>query len=455
LEDRPLGTRVILVRHGESSFNVERRVQGHLDQSLLTDQGVADAVKVGVALQGLSFDAIYTSPLGRTQQTGQVIREQLTSPPHAQILETLKEVGLPLWEGLLFSDVQRQFPEQYEQWHKAPHTLKMLVPTEAGTAEVFPIHNIFEQAQQAWAELLPRHPDQTLLLVGHSGINRALLATALGLSPERYQMLQQANCNISIVNFPDGTLESAQLEGMNLTAHMGVPLPAPRPGYKALRLLLVRHGETNWNRDGRFQGQRDIPLNENGQKQGQRASEFLKDIQIDFAVSSPMARPKETAELILASHPDVSIGFDERLCEISHGSWEGCLESEIESGYPGELDRWRTQPESVQMPEGENLQQVWDRANRAWETIIQQGLMSRNNDSDMPVGLVVAHDAVNKVILCKTVGSTPGKFWNFKQGNGAVSVIDFSPEGLPTLQSMNITTHLEGGILDQTASGAL
>ena len=73
----------------------------------------------------------------------------------------------------------------------------------------------------------------------------------------------------------------------------------------------------------------------------------------------------------------------------------------------------------------------------------------------MPVGLVVAHDAVNKVILCNTVGSTAAKFWNFKQGNGAVSVIDFSEEGRPTLQSMNITTHLAGGILDKTASGAL
>ena len=393
----------------------------------------------------------------RAQQTGQVIREQLSGDnvPEAKIFENLKEVGLPLWEGMLFSDVQTKYPEQYQQWHTAPHTLKMDVEADGQTTEVYPIQNIFKQAAAAWDDLLPRHPDQTILLVGHSGVNRSLLATALGLTPDKYQMLQQANCNISVLNFPDGTLGSAQLEGMNLTAHLGLPVPKSRVGYKGLRLILVRHGETNWNRDGRFQGQRDIPLNENGKKQGQQAADFLKDVQIDFAVSSPMSRPKETAEFILTAHSDVSMGFDENLCEISHGTWEGCLESEIEAGYPGELDRWRTQPETVQMPEGENLQQVWDRADEAWQKIVQQGLASRKDDSDMPVGLVVAHDAINKVILCKTVGSTPAKFWNFKQGNGAVSVIDFSPEGIPTLQAMNITTHLEGGILDKTASGAL
>jgi probable phosphoglycerate mutase len=70
---------------------------------------------------------------------------------------------------------------------------------------------------------------------------------------------------------------------------------------------------------------------------------------------------------------------------------------------------------------------------------------------------VVAHDATNKVLLCHILGLAPDHFWNFRQGNGAVSVIDYpqGPAGLPVLQAMNITTHLGGGILDNTAAGAL
>lgn len=399
---------------------------------------------------------MYTSPLKRAQQTGQLIWETLTAPKPSQpkILDNLIEIGLPLWEGMLFSDVKIKFPNLYQQWHKAPHDLKMPSSQESDAEDIYPVRSLYQQAAQLWAEILPHHPNQTLVLVGHSGINRALLGTALGLTPDKYQMLQQANCNISVLNFPDGTLNSAQLEALNLTAHMGLALPKPRPGYKALRLLLVRHGETDWNKEGRFQGQRDIPLNENGKVQGQQAAEFLKDIPIDFAVSSPMLRPRKTAELILQNHPNVKLDVDAELCEISHGTWEGQLESEIEADYPGELDRWRTQPAEVQMPEGENLQQVWDRGTVAWKSVVDHGLKIRKQDT-MPVGLVVAHDAINKVILCNIVGSCPENFWDFKQGNGAVSVVDYSEDGRPTLQSMNITSHLAGGILDKTAAGAL
>ena len=70
--------------------------------------------------------------------------------------------------------------------------------------------------------------------------------------------------------------------------------------------------------------------------------------------------------------------------------------------------------------------------------------------------LVVAHDAINKAILCYVSGLTPAAFWNFKQGNGAVSVIDYvkGTDAPPLLMAMNITTHL-GGVLDKTAAGAL
>jgi phosphoserine phosphatase len=447
MEDKALATRVILVRHGESSFNVERRIQGHLDQSTLTAKGIADAQAVGQALKDIDLDAIYHSPLTRTRDTAAQICQQLQTRQQPQVLDNLIEISLPLWEGLLFTEVKARDPQGYENWHHHPEQLCMVVEGEQGPEPFFPVPALYEQARQVWHQLLPQHEGETLLLVGHSGINRALLGTALGLTPERYHLLQQANCNISVLNFTPG--QPTQLESLNLTDHTGSTLPKPRPGYEALRLLLVRHGETDWNRQGKFQGQIDVPLNDHGRLQGQQAADFLKDIPIDFAVSSSMLRPKETAELILAHHRQVALAVDDRLREISHGRWEGCLEREIESAYPGELERWQTTPAEVQMPDGENIQQVWDRAIAAWDALVNQRLSSGQT------GLVVAHDAVNKVILCHLAGLGPEHIWSFKQGNGAVSVIDYAPTGQPMLTAMNITTHLAGGVLDQTAAGAL
>ncbi|NES00488.1 MAG: histidine phosphatase family protein, partial [Symploca sp. SIO1B1] len=221
-----------------------------------------------------------------------------------------------------------------------------------------------------------------------------------------------------------------------------------------LRLLLVRHGETEWNRASRFQGQIDIPLNENGRQQGEKAAEFLKEVPIDFAVSSPMQRPKETAEIILQPHSNVPLELQDALKEISHGLWEGKLEAEINEEYADLLLRWKEAPETVQMPEGENLQQVWERAVACWDEMVKS---AADPSTELKTGLVVAHDAINKLILCYILGLGSESFWGIKQGNGAVSVIDYPKGGdkLPILQAMNITTHLSGGVLDQTAAGAL
>jgi probable phosphoglycerate mutase len=314
---------------------------------------------------------------------------------------------------------------------------------------------LFAQAQPLWAELLEKHEGKTILLVGHSGINRALICSAIGIPITLYHNIQQANCAINVLNFQGVSIaDGVQLESLNLVTHLepisGSPLPPLRKNHNGSRLLLVRHGETEWNRQKRFQGQIDVPLNNNGHAQARRASEFLAKVKIDKAFSSPMLRPKDTALEILSKHGNIKLELFDELKEISHGLWEGKFEHEIESEFPGELALWQSQPETVQMPEGENLQQVWDRVEIVWQKIVES----------VPAGetaIVVAHDAVNKAILCLLFDLTPEKFWIFKQGNGGVSVIDYpqGATGRPILQSGNITTHLSDGILDRTAAGAL
>ncbi len=449
-----MATRVIIVRHGQSVYNTQQIIQGRCDESVLTETGFADAHKVGAALSKLNFDAVYSSSLQRAKQTAETILPYLPGSLELQPMDNLMEIDLPLWEKLHKSDVVEKFPEDYRCWKERPHEFCMVIPTEDGSREHFPVLALHQQAQQFWQEILPRHQGKTILIVAHNGINRCLISTAIGIPPARYHSIRQSNCCINVLNFTGGWGEKVQLESLNQTSHLGNALPTLRERQKGLRLLLVRHGETEWNRASRFQGQIDIPLNDNGRKQGEKAAEFLKQVPIDFAVSSPMLRPKETAEIILQPHSQVTLEFLDDFREISHGLWEGKLEAEIKDEYADLLRRWQEAPETVQMPEGENLQQVLERAVACWDEMVKS---VADSPTELKTGIIVAHDAINKVILCYILGLGTESFWSIKQGNGAVSVIDYPKGGekAPVLQAMNITTHLSGGVLDQTAAGAL
>ncbi len=445
-----MATRAIVVRHGQSNYNAHKIIQGRCDKSVLTDKGIADAQQVGKALSELQIDAFYCSPLQRAKQTAETIYHSLTNPPALQPTEQLMEIDLCLWSEMKKEEVISKFPDDYRFWKERPQDFKMIIEGR----EYYPVRSLYQQAQNFWRETIVKHQDATILITAHNGINRCLIMSAIGIDIDRYHDIQQSNCCINILNFTGGFGDPVQLESLNQTSHLGIPIPPVRPFHSGPRLLLVRHGETNWNKESRFQGIRDIPLNDNGRSQGRKAGTFLQNVPIDFAVSSSMLRPKETAEIILEQHPGVSLATTSELIEICHGLWEGMLEAEIQADYPELLQQWKERPETVQMPEGENLQQVWDRGVAAWNKIV-----AAHSNADTPqTGLVVAHDAINKVILCYLLGLKPDNFWNIKQGNGAVSVIDYpnGVSGKPVLQAINITTHLGGGsIIDKTAAGAL
>jgi broad specificity phosphatase PhoE len=103
-------------------------------------------------------------------------------------------------------------------------------------------------------------------------------------------------------------------------------------------LLLVRHGETDWNRDGRWQGHSDTPLNELGRRQARELADTLDSVDVVYA--SDLARARETAE-ILAARLGIEVRLDERLRERSFGAWEGLTMEEIERRFREAHERWR------------------------------------------------------------------------------------------------------------------
>lgn len=445
--------RLVLVRHGLSSFNREHRIQGRDDLSTLTDDGAAQARSVGRSLVDVPIDAAYSSPLSRAHDTARLILEHQHAAPSLERHDDLLEIDLSPWSGLLRSELRERFPEEERLWRQAPHTLELSRPDGS---RYQPLPELMEQAGRFCTALLERHREalegerqDTVLVVAHNGILRCLLLSLLGLEASGFRRLRLENASISVLNLSRGGnagQPAVQLESLNGTAHLDAGLPKRVAGP---RLLLVRHGETDWNREGRFQGQIDIPLNSNGRAQAEAARRFLAQIPIDRAYTSAMARPRQTAEAILAAHPGVPLTSTTGLLEIGHGLWEGRLEREIAEGWPQLLTDWKERPETVQMPQGETIHDVWQRSLHTWNRIAA-GL------EDRETALVVAHDAVNKAILCALLGLGPDAIWAIKQGNGGVTVIDY-PDGAggePVVTCMNLTGHL-GGVLDRTAAGAL
>ncbi|HBP05006.1 MAG TPA: histidine phosphatase family protein [Stenotrophomonas sp.] len=184
-----------------------------------------------------------------------------------------------------------------------------------------------------------------------------------------------------------------------------------------MRILLARHGETPWNAEGRYQGQIDIPLSPIGEAQAQALGARLASVDITRAVASPLSRAQRTAQLALgASRADMLLTEPE-LQEIAHGEWEGLLASEINEKDPSRLQAWREEPDTVLMPGGESLRLVLE---RSWRGLARatEGL------GEHDTLLVVAYDAVNRVILCKVLGLPISRLWTFRQAPTTLNLLE-------------------------------
>lgn len=184
-----------------------------------------------------------------------------------------------------------------------------------------------------------------------------------------------------------------------------------------MNILLVRHGETAWNREGRYQGRTDIPLAASGEAQVRALGVRLAHLPIHAAVASPLARAKRTAEAILTGR-DTPLALDAGLVEISHGAWEGQLSADVEAAHAEMLGTWRSTPDR-DVPAGPGAETLGDVELRAWPVLEQ--LAARLGPDD--TGLVAAHDAVNRVLLCRILGLPLTRVWSFRQAPATLNVL--------------------------------
>jgi broad specificity phosphatase PhoE len=185
------------------------------------------------------------------------------------------------------------------------------------------------------------------------------------------------------------------------------------------RLILIRHGETDWNIEGRWQGQIDVALNARGQKQVEEmAQQLVGCVEADglsAIYSSDLARARQTARA-LARMTGLPLYLDERLREIHQGEWQGLLVSEIQGRYAEEFKKRKTNPLSVAPPGGETARQVQERVIQATEEILSQ--------HHGETVAVVSHGFAIAVILTHYRGYPFEKVWDLIPGNGKWEIID-------------------------------
>ncbi len=202
-----------------------------------------------------------------------------------------------------------------------------------------------------------------------------------------------------------------------------------------LEMYLIRHGETLWNQDHKYQGHQDIPLSKRGKSQAQQLARWLEGHELTAVYASDLSRAYDTAVAVARSH-SLTVVVDKRLREINFGTWEGHTFSEIKRVYPALVEKWITDPTAVELPEGESFTAVKQRAYRAVKEI-----MAKNEYSGRVA--VVSHGATIRTILCAVLDLPLKAIWQIEQGNTAVNIIKFPETRPPIVALLNSTCHLE------------
>lgn len=194
-----------------------------------------------------------------------------------------------------------------------------------------------------------------------------------------------------------------------------------------MKIYLVRHGETEWNKEYRLQGQADTRLNDYGRELAQITAEALKDIPFDVIYHSPLNRAEETA-VILKKSRTIDIIADERIKEMSFGTAEGCHILSIKNNPEDPMYNFLKHPGDYIPPEnGERFEEV---AARSAEFMEETILPLEGKYQNV---LIVAHGAVNRTILNAIAGISVSDFWNIRLKNCAVSIIDLT-NGILTIE---------------------
>jgi broad specificity phosphatase PhoE len=183
-------TRIHLVRHGATSFTAEDRFAGASDIPL-SDEGRAQAVRLGERLRGERLDAVYASPLRRTLETARILARPHGLEPFPE--PGLREIDFGRWEGLRREEIETEFKDEYVLWQQDPFA-RAPMNGESG-------HDALGRAMRAFQDIVERHREGSVLVVSHKGTNRLLISQLLGMNVRSYRdVLDQSPAALTIID---------------------------------------------------------------------------------------------------------------------------------------------------------------------------------------------------------------------------------------------------------------
>ncbi|CAG7892101.1 unnamed protein product [Brassica rapa] len=429
--------RVVLVRHGQSTWNEEGRIQGSSDFSVLTTKGESQADISRQMLVEDSFDVCFTSPLKRSKKTAEII---WGSREAEMIFDyDLREIDLYSFQGLLKKEGKEKFGEAFGQWQEDPANFVI--------DGHYPVRELWSRARSCWNGVLA-HESNSVLVVAHNAVNQALVSTAIGLGTEYFRRLLQSNCGVSVLDFiprADGGSPSVFMLTLFVVQMQTSSSPlagGSSGGRKASKqIILVCHGQSD-----NEASTNDQPMNMLGVIQSQKTAELLLDLRVASIVCSSSTASTETAGVISRVQEAAGcLGVDSvpryvNTKQMNELDVDDIIPKsnkarifitmrckDIQSGWLSQLDE-------------ETVSTLWNRSKKAWESLLDKLSDEDTGDAMVVVGSSVAH--ISLIAQCLNLDKKCLELFHLDAGS--ISVIDFpdGPSQRGVIRCTNYTAHL-------------
>ncbi|XP_037421431.1 2-carboxy-D-arabinitol-1-phosphatase isoform X1 [Triticum dicoccoides] len=462
--------RVVLVRHGQSTWNADGRIQGSSDFSVLTPKGESQAETSRLMLLADSFDACFTSPLARSRRTAEIIwdsRDKDLIPDYdlreidlysfqvgtcslARSLDVCANAWQPAGacgnatltsgiclQGLLKHEGKEKYGALFQQWQKSP--------SDCSIDGHYPVRELWDRAQGCWERILT-HEGKSVLVVAHNAVNQALVATSLGLGTEYFRTLLQSNCGASVLDFtpqPGGRPPNVCLNRLNQTPNSPISAESSAGRKSSKRIILVCQGATQSSSEGSLGGVGYAPLNMLGVIQAQKTAELLLDLKVNSIICSPQVAAVDTATAICEVQEAADcLGAD---CVPRYVEMKNLLGLEIDDAF---LTKQKSLEQIVQSGwmggmEHQKLKTLWAQSEDAWQALVNELPEDDGAESDQVV-VAIGHPAIHLGLLCRCLNLTMDYMPSFHLDDGSISVIDFpdGPKGGGIVRCTNYTAHL-------------
>ena len=199
------------------------------------------------------------------------------------------------------------------------------------------------------------------------------------------------------------------------------------------RLIIVRHGRTEWNRVEKFRGRADIGLDGVGMKQAETAAKRITGWPISAIYSSPMRRALTTAEII-AAPLGLKVQPMSGIIDVDYGKWQGLSTEDVVARDGRLYSQWIESPDKVKFPGGESFTEVRERATSAIDDLIQQ--------HPKETVVLVSHKVICQILILSLLGLDSSHFWQITQDVCAINLFEVRG-GIPSALFLNDTCHLE------------